>query len=322
MKNNNQRKKMTYLDIVNETGISLGTISRYFNNGSISKEKKAILDKYVKENNYRPNVGAQIIRGYEKCVYIIIPELSYDLTTGSLVSSISEFLRKKNIYSYIVEGSTDVDVFIDVIEKTLERKPKNTIIMPPTINKKLNDYLSSVEENIIVYGYSIENKKSIIFDEYEAFNTLTKKIIDEYGNQKKLIYVGLDDKKTFMGSERYKGFIDAVKNNELYNQSFLIKENTFEHLKSTWKDIAKIIDSNCIVICGTHTIFQATYLAKQILGIDFMITDILFDDAFKEFKSYDYKIEFDLNKIIIAIYNMMYSNKNETVKISFDVCKR
>lgn len=322
MEKENKNKNLTYIDMKNETGLSLGTISRYYNNGSISKKAKKIIEDYIKKYNFTPNVGAQIIRGHEKCIYMIIPKLSEDLTFNKITNRCIELFKSKGINTYIVEGTLDVKTFIETIKETLLRRPKNILIFPPTMTKELEECINDIDINTIVYGYDNTNKKSIIFDSYISMKRMTTKIIDDNdGEINKIIYIGLDDFNKTFGEDRHKGFIDAVKGRGISYDSYRIRENNSDEIRLVWEKLNNKIDDNTFLICGTHTIFNASFLARQILNKNFKISDVCVLNVFDTFESYDYKILIDDEKIAHSFYNLLYSSKNSPLTVECEVIK-
>ena len=55
-------KSMNISEIAKLAGVSSAAVSRYFNNGYISEEKKEAIRKVVEQTGYRPSVQAQTLR--------------------------------------------------------------------------------------------------------------------------------------------------------------------------------------------------------------------------------------------------------------------
>ena len=63
-------------DIAKRAGVSRAAVSRYFNNGYISEEKKEAIRKVVEETGYRPSIQAQTLRTKKtRLVGVILPRL-------------------------------------------------------------------------------------------------------------------------------------------------------------------------------------------------------------------------------------------------------
>ena len=53
---------MNIAEIAKMAGVSKAAVSRYFNNGYISEEKREAIHKIVQETGYRPSLQAQTLR--------------------------------------------------------------------------------------------------------------------------------------------------------------------------------------------------------------------------------------------------------------------
>lgn len=81
---------MTINDIANLAGVSKATVSRYLNNGYISKDKKERIKKIIHETGYRPSTQAQILRTKKsKLIGVILPKINSD-SISRIVAGISQ----------------------------------------------------------------------------------------------------------------------------------------------------------------------------------------------------------------------------------------
>ena len=68
---------MNISEIAKMAGVSSAAVSRYFNNGYISDEKKERIRKVVEETGYRPSVQAQTLRTKKtKMIGVILPKIN------------------------------------------------------------------------------------------------------------------------------------------------------------------------------------------------------------------------------------------------------
>ena len=68
---------MNVSDIAKLAGVSNSAVSRYFNNGYISQEKREAIRKVVEETGYRPSVQAQTLRTKKtNMIGVIVPKIA------------------------------------------------------------------------------------------------------------------------------------------------------------------------------------------------------------------------------------------------------
>ena len=68
---------MNIAEIAKLAGVSNAAVSRYFNNGYISDEKRRVIQKVVEETGYRPSVQAQMLRTKKtRMIGVIVPRIA------------------------------------------------------------------------------------------------------------------------------------------------------------------------------------------------------------------------------------------------------
>ena len=65
---------MTIKEVAEQAGVSTAAVSRYFNGGSLSDDKRKKIREVVEKNNYSPNALAQTMRtGKSGQIGVIVP---------------------------------------------------------------------------------------------------------------------------------------------------------------------------------------------------------------------------------------------------------
>ena len=68
---------MNVSEIAKLANVSNATVSRYFNDGYVSKEKREAIRKVVEETGYRPLAQAQTLRTKKtKMIGVIVPKIA------------------------------------------------------------------------------------------------------------------------------------------------------------------------------------------------------------------------------------------------------
>ena len=96
---------MTIKEIAELAGVSTAAVSRYFNGGSLSNEKREQIRRVVEEYSYIPNALAQTMRtGRSGQIGVIVPYI-HSYSMSKIMSGVAEGLKENN-YSFIL-GCTD-----------------------------------------------------------------------------------------------------------------------------------------------------------------------------------------------------------------------
>ncbi|WP_022935477.1 hypothetical protein ACJA28_01725 [Mesomycoplasma moatsii] len=297
-----KEEKITYHNIKRATNLSIGTISRYFNNGSISSKARKEIEKYIKKTNYKPNIGAKLIKGYDNSVYLVVCNIK-ELAILDIVSAITNCFKLKGINVYVVISSYDHDEYFESLKKTINRKPKTLILLTPIMSDKLRNYINSINIDTYVYGDDTTNKPTISIDEKKMMYDLTSLIIKN-NKFKKIIYIGKNETDYTTGKLRYEGFKKSIIQSTIDYEKYLIENNTVNDIEKLVKKIKhKLKDPNLIIICGTHTIFKYLIFEKYINRFRYELTDIGYTNEYDYIdNTYKYKIFIDFYKIGYLLY--------------------
>ena len=320
----NKTSNLTYHDIKKATNLSIGTISRFFNNGSISQKAKIKIENYIQATNYQPNLGAKLIKGSENCIYLIICSLD-DSSNMVIVNSIIEAFKKQAINVYLVVASYNPDHYLDVLKSTILRKPKTLILFLPTLNEDLKNFIDQIEITTYVFGNSLTNKTTISLDNQNYFFNLTKTIINTK-QFNKIVYIGkdLDDWET--GKLRLEGFKKAIKLKPLIeSQVILIKANNFLELANDQElqEIIKNASKNVFIICGTHTIFEYLFLQQIKNNYQYQLSDIGYQSKYDYLhQTYQYKVFIDFYYIGYLIYKKIINCEEQNLLIKEKIIAR
>jgi LacI family transcriptional regulator len=96
----------TYKDIQRATGLSLATISKYFNGRTVLEANREAIETAVRDLDFRPNQFARTLRSRRsRTVGVLLPALDNDFHL-TIIAGVEEALRPRGI-SVIVAASPD-----------------------------------------------------------------------------------------------------------------------------------------------------------------------------------------------------------------------
>ena len=316
MKTKKTPSNLTYHDIKKATNLSIGTISRFFNQGSISQKARTKIAAYIEKTNYQPNVGAHLIKGSENCIYVLICSLE-DNAIMQIVNSIIEQFQKQQINVYLVVGTYEPKTYLQSLKQTIKRKPKNLILFVPTLDPELRQAINEITIKTIVFGDASTNKTSIIHDNEQYFFNLTQQVLLKQKYQK-LVYVGKTAEDLQTGYLRLKGFQKALAKQKIKHEIILVNENHFSYLTKTisTQQLEMFNDPDLLIICGTHTIFEYLWMQKMHHHYRYHLSDIGYLSKLDALaNTYDYKIFIDLYYVGYVLYQKIMQQDQETFVI-------
>ena len=199
---------MTIKEVAKQAGVSPAAVSRYFNGGSLTEEKKNKIRKVVEATGFRPNPVAQTMRtGRSGQVGVIVPTMLSDSVTG-IMEGISEALREED--AIMILGCTDHDPEREVrlLEVMQENHVDGIILMGRLMTPALSEALASRKIPVVVTGQNFEQVSCVYHDDFHAMKELTRRMIRS--GRRKLAYVGVLEEDEMAGRARREGMESAL----------------------------------------------------------------------------------------------------------------
>ena len=201
---------MTIKEIAMEAGVSTAAVSRYFNGGSLSEEKRKKIKKAVEKNDFIPNERARSMRtGKSRQVGVIIP----DIRSHSMSRVLKGLTAVLEEHDYIVilgctNGEKEREArFIE----TMQRGGMDGIVLMGTV---LTPFLRETIEDctipIVVTGQNFKGMPCVYHDDENAMRDISKLVL---AKRKRVGYIGTDESDCAAGKARRMGvekaFADA-----------------------------------------------------------------------------------------------------------------
>ncbi|MDD7270495.1 MAG: LacI family DNA-binding transcriptional regulator [Spirochaetales bacterium] len=113
----------TIKDVSKETGLSIGTVSRVFNNrGYISKETREKVEAAVKKLNYQPNALARSLsKSSSNIIGVILPHIAHPFFSD-LLSNIENTTREKGYSLMVFVTKGDEVAELEMINRCRENR--------------------------------------------------------------------------------------------------------------------------------------------------------------------------------------------------------
>ena len=107
---------MNITEFAKAAGVSKSAVSRYFNAGYVSDEKRRLIEAAIEATGYAPSVQAQYVRTrVTKLVGGIIPKLSSE-SCAREVEGISQVLSEQGYQLLLVNSANDPKKEVEYLE--------------------------------------------------------------------------------------------------------------------------------------------------------------------------------------------------------------
>lgn len=257
-------------------GVSKSAVSRYFNNGYLSDEKRELIEKALKETGYRPSIAAQNVKTrVTKLVGIIIPRLSSD-SCARIVEGISEVLDQEGYELLLVNSANNYQKEVAYLDLFRNKRVDGVIFLASVFTKLHKSVLSKMRVPVVIAGQNYPGFSCVCHDDYGAAYAVTELMIKK--GAKKPAYIGAIENDTAVGANRHRGFMQALTDSGLELMDGLSAVASFSS-ESGYENAKKILKNkpDC-VFCATDTIASGVILYCFEKGIkipdDLMIASV------------------------------------------------
>lgn len=245
---------MTIKDIAKEAGVSSAAVSRYFNGGSLGKDKQEIIRKVVEKYGYTPNQTAHSMRtGKSGQIGVIVPKIHSD-SLSQVMHGIADELQV-NDYTLILgitEGDSEREV--NYIKTMQLNRMEGIILMGTSMTPHLKNTIAQCDIPIVVMGQAFKGVSCIYYDDFNAMKDLATLMLKK---RKNLAYIGATESDPAVGIERKKGVLKAIANDggNPDDLSYVISEgfevsDGYNAMNKLLKNKKNKIDG---VLCATDT---------------------------------------------------------------------
>ncbi|WP_268912339.1 LacI family DNA-binding transcriptional regulator [Lentilactobacillus sp. SPB1-3] len=208
--------KATIKDIAKKTNLSVATVSRILNNktGYFSEKSATKVHKAAEELGYQKNTTAvELVTQTSKVVAVIISSTKTNFA-DQIIDGIQEVAFENNLnVIFLYAGENDEEIQYKSLVTAIERSVMGIIMVAVELNGSNLDYLqqSRIPYILLSTAHGPKGSAFITTDNYQLGYRATEFLIER--GHRKISLVGNDLSDT--GTERLRGYKDALKNNHI-----------------------------------------------------------------------------------------------------------
>lgn len=199
---------MNIEEIAKLAGVSRAAVSRYFNNGYISEEKREMIRRVVEETGYRPSVQAQTLRTKKtKMIGVIVPKIA-SASISRVVEGILSVLDESGYQMLLAVTQNNPKKELEYLALLNDKQVDGVILVATVLSPEHKRFLKNVTVPVVLVGQKLSGQCCVFHDDYHATYDLTKHLLEK--GRKNLGYIGAIPQDKAVGAERYRGYKDAV----------------------------------------------------------------------------------------------------------------
>lgn len=256
---------MNIAEIAKMAGVSRAAVSRYFNDGYISEQKREQIRKVVEETGYRPSMQAQTLRTKKtKMIGVIVPKIA-SASIGRVVEGILSVLNERGYQMLLAVTQNDPKKELEYLSAFCEKQVDGVILVATVLTPEHKRMLKSGTVPVVIVGQYLAGHSCVFHDDYHASYDLTRLLLSK--GRKKLGYIGATEQDRAVGAERYRGFWDAVSEAGLGElaQNYVTAAFSVSSGYEKAGELLKMCDDLDGLICATDTMAAGVmqYLNEQ-----------------------------------------------------------
>lgn len=245
---------MTIADIARLAGVSNAAVSRYFNNGYISEEKKEAIRKVIEETGYQPSLQAQTLRtGKTKTIGVIAPKMS-SASLGSVIEGVLSVLNENGYQMLLSVTQNDYEKELEYLRAFDDKRVDGVILLATVFTPEHKKVLKNMNVPVIILGQKFDGHYCVFHDDYHGMHELTKLILEK--GRKRIGYIGVTMQDKATGVERQRGFLAAMEDSglEVKEEHCLIAKFSVQSGYEKAKEMLKRYPDMDGLVCATDEI--------------------------------------------------------------------
>ena len=200
---------MNIAEIAKLAGVSNSAVSRYFNNGYISEEKREAIRKVVEETGYQPSIQAQTLRTRKtRMVGVIVPKIA-SVSIGRVVEGMLSVLNKSGYQVLLAVTQNNPKKELEYLTAFQVKQVDGVALIATVLTQEHKRVLKKMEVPVVIVGQQLSGYCCVYHDDYHASYELAKLFLEK--GRRKLGYIGAVQQDRAVGAERYRGYRDAVR---------------------------------------------------------------------------------------------------------------
>lgn len=217
-------KKITIHDIAQRLNVNASTVSRALNdNPRVSNQTKKRVLQLVKELNYKPNSVASALRnGKTQIIGMLVPSIDRAFFS-SIIRGVEEVSNTLDYHVIVSQSYEDYENEKKAIKAFLKAQVDGIIASISKTTKDFSHYQEVLDSGIPLVLFDrttpLLQTIQVVIDDYQGGYMATSHLIKQ--GCKRIVHF-TSEKKIDIYKERYRGYVDALEENDIQLDESLV----------------------------------------------------------------------------------------------------
>ncbi len=244
---------MNIAEIAKLAGVSRAAVSRYFNNGYLSREKRETIRRIVEETGYRPSAQAQMLRTRKtKMIGVIVPKMA-SVSIGRVVDGILSELSESGYQALLAVTRNNTQKELEYLHAFRDKQVDGIILAATVLGREHKRLLKELSVPVVLVGQQLAGYCCVFHDDYRATYDLTRLMLEKGKRNPGYISAMRQDKA--VGEERRRGFLEAARDMGVEAAAANVVTASYD-MASGYEKTGELLEKcgmlDCI-ICATDT---------------------------------------------------------------------
>ncbi len=193
--------------IAQMAGVSRATVSRYFNDGYVSQEKREKIRAVVKATGYSPSQHAKSLRtGKSNTVGVIIPKIN-SASVSRMVAGMTPVFAQSGHQVLLANTDNDAAREVSYLRLFDEKRQVDGVILVATVfSDEHLEAMAGMSLPLVVLDQQLDGHSCVFQNDRGALRDVTAKVL---ARAKRPAYIGVFEEDLSAGRDRHLGFLDA-----------------------------------------------------------------------------------------------------------------
>ncbi len=193
--------------IAQMAGVSRATVSRYFNDGYVSQEKRDRIRAVVKATGYSPSQHAKSLRtGKSNTVGVIIPKIN-SASVSRMVAGMTPVFAERGYQVLLANTDNNAAREVSYLRLFDERKQVDGVVLVATVFS--DEHQATIDEMglpLVVLDQDLPGHSCVYQNDRDALREITANALRTSEHP---AYIGVFEEDESAGRNRHLGFLDA-----------------------------------------------------------------------------------------------------------------
>ena len=168
---------MNITEFAQYAGVSKAAVSRYFNGGYLSADKRAVIEAAVEATGYHPSAQAQMLRTRRtRQIGVILPKLSSD-SCPRMVEGIGSVLEESGYQLLLVNTANDIKKELRALDTLRQNTVDGIILIATVYTPEHKAVLEHLHVPVVVLSQNFPGCCSVYHDDAGAARAVTSHML-------------------------------------------------------------------------------------------------------------------------------------------------